>query len=54
MAKKEHLQPEIRVLVLQHEPVLAASGGEKSPIPCVQFGGDEPDDDTAGESEPLF
>ena len=52
MAKKDYLQPEIRVLVLQHASVLAAS--EREPIPCVQFGGDEPEDETAEEKEYLF
>ena len=54
MAKKEYLKPQIQVFIVQHENVLAGSGGEKSPIPCVQFGGDEPSDVTAGEGEYLF
>ncbi|MCF0184081.1 MAG: hypothetical protein HUK01_07075 [Bacteroidaceae bacterium] len=52
MAKKDYLQPEVRAFALRHAFVLAAS--EKAPIPCVQFGGDEPGDDTAEETEDLF
>ena len=54
MNKKIYLKPEVEARLLQYESPLATSGGEKSPIPCVQFGGDELDDDTADDKEPVY
>ena len=53
MAKKDYVQPSIEALEALHEPVLAASNPGAA-IPGGQFGGDEPDDDTAEEKENLF
>ena len=45
MAKKTYLQPQIMVVTVQHEHVLATSGGTPNPIGCFDENNSAYDDE---------